>query len=151
MIIASGTVHGEFPLKKPVIATIEAADHEVLDLGTFDEIPVDHPDYAKSMADSIINGHSHRGILICGSGVGACIAANKVIGIRAGLCHDVYSAHQDVEHDDMNILCLGARIIGPALAVELVKSFLAAHFSGAARHKRRLEKVAAIEKIPRHE
>lgn len=148
MIIALGVDHGGFPLKKTVSATIEAANHEVLDLGTFDETPVDYPDYAKSVAEALLNGQAQRGILICGSGVGACVAANKIVGIRACLCHDTYSAHQGVEHDDMNVLCLGARIIGPALAVELVKSFLAAHFSGSERHKRRLKKVAALEKTP---
>ena len=151
MIIALGVDHGGFPLKKTVSETIKAANHEVLDLGTFDETPVDYPDYAKSVAEAMVNGQAQRGILICGSGVGACVAANKIVGIRACLCHDTYSAHQGVEHDDMNVLCLGARIIGPALAVELVKSFLAAHFSGSERHKRRLEKVAALEKIPSHE
>lgn len=148
MIIALGVDHGGFPLKKTVSATIEAANHEVLDLGTFDETPVDYPDYARSVAEAIVNEQAQRGVLICGSGVGACVAANKIMGIRACLCHDTYSAHQGVEHDDMNVLCLGARIIGPALAVELVKSFLAAHFSGSERHKRRLEKVAALEKNP---
>ena len=151
MIIALGVDHGGFPLKNIVIKTIEDDSHEVLDLGTFDEKPVDYPDYAKSVADSIVSGRAHRGTLICGSGVGACVAANKVAGIRACLCHDIYSAHQGVEHDDMNILCLGARIIGPALAVELVRSFLAAHFNGAERHKRRLEKVSALEKTPQYE
>jgi ribose 5-phosphate isomerase B len=146
MIIALGVDHGGFPLKDTVIETIGAANHKVLDLGTFDETPVDYPDYAKSVADSIVSGRAQRGILICGSGVGACVAANKITGIRAGLCHDVYSAHQGVEHDDMNILCLGARIIGPALAIELVRSFLTAHFNGAKRHKRRLDKVSALEK-----
>ena len=151
MIIALGADHGGLPLKKSVIEAIESDNHEVHDLGTFDETPVDYPDYANAVADAIISGRAHRGILICGSGVGACVAANKIIGIRAGLCHDVYSAHQGVEHDAMNILCLGARIIGPALAVELVRSFLAAHFSGAERHRHRLEKVAALEKTPHHE
>lgn len=148
MIIALGADHGGFPLKSTVIDTITSAGHEVLDLGTFDETPVDYPDYAKSVADSIVNKRSDRGIILCGSGVGACVAANKVVGIRAGLCHDTYSAHQGVEHDNMNILCLGARIIGQALSQELVKSFLAARFSGDARHKRRLEKVSALEKSP---
>ena len=151
MIIALGVDHGGFPLKDTVAKIIEDADHAVVDLGTFDETPVDYPDYAKAVADSIISGRAHRGILICGSGVGACVAANKIVGIRAGLCHDVYSAHQGVEHDDMNILCLGARVIGPALAIELVRSFLGAHFSGVERHKRRLEKISVLEKTPRHE
>ena len=148
MIIALGVDHGGFPLKKTVNAAIKAANHEVLDLGTFDETPVDYPDYAKSVAEAIVNGQAQRGILICGSGVGTCVAANKIVGIRACLCHDTYSAHQGVEHDDMNVLCLGARVIGLALAVELVKSFLASHFSGSERHKRRLEKVALLEKNP---
>ena len=151
MIIALGVDHGGFPLKKSVIETIEADNHTILDLGTFDETPVDYPDYAKSVAQALITGRAHRGILICGSGVGACVAANKIVGIRACLCHDTYSAHQGVEHDNMNILCLGARVIGPALAVELVRFFLAAHFSGDERHKYRLEKVAALEKTPRYE
>jgi len=146
MIIALGADHGGFVLKKPVIDAIKSSNNKVLDLGTYDEAPVDYPDYAKSVAEALVEKHAQRGILICGSGVGACIAANKIAGIRACLCHDTYSAHQGVEHDDMNILCLGARIIGPELAVELVKSFLAACFSGEARHKRRLEKVLALER-----
>lgn len=149
MIIALGADHGGFPLKKTVIDAIASSNNKVLDLGTFDEAPVDYPDYAKSVAEALITEQAHRGILLCGSGVGACVAANKVAGIRACLCHDTYSAHQGVEHDDMNILCLGARVIGPALAVELVKSFLGARFSGAARHKRRLQKIAALEKASR--
>jgi ribose 5-phosphate isomerase B len=151
MIIALGADHGGFPLKSIVIDAITSAGHEILDLGTFDETPVDYPDYAKSVADSIVNKRSDRGIILCGSGVGACVAANKVVSIRAGLCHDTYSAHQGVEHDNMNVLCLGARIIGQALAQELIKSFLAARFSGDARHRRRLEKVSALEKSPQHE
>jgi RpiB/LacA/LacB family sugar-phosphate isomerase len=151
MIIALGADHGGFPLKKSVIAAIESCSYRVLDLGTFDETPVDYPDYAKSVAEALVNERAQRGILLCGSGVGACVAANKIAGIRAGLCHDTYSAHQGVEHDDMNILCLGARVIGTALAVELVKSFLGARFSGAARHRRRLEKIVALEKALRHE
>ena len=148
MIIALGVDHGGFPLKKTVSETIEAENHEVLDLGTFDDTPVDYPDYAKCVTEALVNGQAQKGILICGSGVGACVAANKITGIRAGLCHDTYSAHQGVEHDNMNILCLGARVIGAALAEELVKSFLAAHFSGAERHERRLQKIAALEKMP---
>ena len=145
MIIALGADHGGFPLKGSIIAAIESSGYKVLDLGTFDETPVDYPDYAESVAAALTSGQVQRGILLCGSGVGACVAANKVAGIRACLCHDTYSAHQGVEHDDMNILCLGARVIGPALAVELVKSFLGARFSGEARHKRRLEKITVME------
>jgi len=151
MIIALGADHGGFPLKKSVIDAIEASNNSVLDLGTFDETPVDYPDYAKSVAEALVSKRAHRGILLCGSGVGACVAANKIAGIRAGLCHDTYSAHQGVEHDNMNILCLGARVIGTALAVELVKSFLGARFSGDERHKRRLEKIAVLEKLHNHE
>jgi ribose 5-phosphate isomerase B len=150
MIIAVGADHGGFPLKKIIVDTIVSSGNSVLDLGTNDETPVDYPDYAKSVAEALINKRSARGILICGSGVGACVAANKIVGIRACLCHDTYSAHQGVEHDDMNILCLGARVIGPALAVELVKSFLGARFSGEARHKRRLGKITALETPLKH-
>jgi ribose 5-phosphate isomerase B len=146
MIIAIGTDHGGFALKKTVIDAVESSGNKVLDLGTFDETPVDYPDYAKAVAEALVNQQAELGILICGSGVGASVAANKIAGIRAGLCHDTYSAHQGVEHDDMNILCLGARVIGPALAVELVNSFLGARFSGKERHKRRLDKISALEK-----
>jgi RpiB/LacA/LacB family sugar-phosphate isomerase len=145
MIVALGTDHGGFSLKKTVVDAIVSRGDRVLDLGTFDEHPVDYPDYAKSVALALTAKQAERGILICGSGVGACIAANKVAGIRACLCHDTYSAHQGVEHDDMNILCLGARIIGPELAAELVRTFLGARFSGEARHRRRLEKILALE------
>ena len=151
MIVAFGADHGGFPLKKPVIAAIASSGNKVLDLGTFDETPVDYPDFARSVAEAIVTGQAQRGILVCGSGVGACVAANKIAGIRAGLCHDTYSAHQGVEHDDMNILCLGARVIGPALAAELVNVFLAALFSNADRHRRRLGEITALEKFCRHE
>ena len=147
MIIALGADHGGFPLKKSVIAAVESCGGRVLDLGTFDETPVDYPDYARSVAEAVVSKQAERGILICGSGVGACVAANKIKTIRACLCHDTYSAHQGVEHDNLNVLCLGARVIGPALAVELVTSFLKAKFSGAPRHRRRLDKIAALEKI----
>ncbi len=146
MIVALGVDHGGFPLKQAVIFTIESAGNTVLDLGTFDKTPVDYPDYAKSVADSLVGKKADKGILICGSGVGACVAANKIPGIRACLCHDTYSARQGVEHDDMNILCLGARIIGPALADELVKTFLLARFSNETRHRRRLEMISALER-----
>src|SRR5210317_897989 len=137
MIVALGSDHGGFSLKHSIITAIESGGNTVLDLGTFDDTPVDYPDYAKSVAEAVISGRAQRGVVLCGSGVGACVAANKFVGIRACLCHDTYSAHQGVEHDSMNILCLGARVIGPALAVELVKSFLRARFSGEARHRRR--------------
>lgn len=145
MKVALGCDHAGFELKAVVAAAIESAGHEILDCGTNSRASVDYPDYAAAVADAIAEGRSDRGIILCGSGVGACIAANKVRGIRAGVCHDVYSAHQGVEHDDMNVLCLGARIIGAALAPELVHAFLAAEFSGEERHQRRLDKVIAIE------
>jgi ribose 5-phosphate isomerase B len=146
MIIALGADHGGFPLKKSIVDAIESSGNIVLDLGTFDEPPVDYPDYAKSVAEALVSGRAERGVLVCGSGVGACVSANKIAGIRACLCHDTYSAHQGVEHDNMNILCIGARVIGPALAVELIESFLRARFSGDARHRRRLGKIAELEK-----
>lgn len=146
MIIALGADHGGFPLKKSIVDAIESSGNIVLDLGTFDETPVDYPDYAKSVAEALVSGRAERGVLVCGSGVGACVSANKIAGIRACLCHDTYSAHQGVEHDNMNILCLGARVIGPALAVELIESFLRARFSGKTRHRRRLGKIAELEK-----
>ena len=132
-------------MKNELIARLRE-DYEILDLGanTFDQAD-DYPDFALAVARSVASGQVQRGILICGSGVGACIAANKVPGVRACLCHDTYSAHQGVEHDDMNVLCLGARVIGLELAMELVKAFLSASFSGETRHRRRLEKVLAIE------
>ena len=126
---------------------LKTLGHEVSDLGTDSaDRPVDYPDFAKKAADAVVSGAAKRAIVVCGSGVGACVAANKVKGIRAGLCHDTYSAHQGVEHDDMNILCLGARIIGPALAFEIVKAFAGAEFSNEERHKRRLRKVLEIER-----
>ena len=145
MKIAVACDHGGFPLKAKVIEVIRAAGHEVLDLGTNSPDPVDYPDYARAIGEAIQQGRVERGVLLCGSGVGASVAANKMRGIRAGVCHDTYSAHQGVEHDDMNVLTLGARIIGPELAPELVRAFLAAKFTGEERHVRRLEKVKAIE------
>jgi len=144
MRIAIGCDHAGFPLKETVAAVVKMAGHEPLDLGTYNTDRVDYPDYAKKVAKAILEGRAERGILVCGSGVGVCIAANKIKGIYAGVCHDTYSAHQSVEHDDMNVLCLGARIIGPEIASEIVRAFLAATFSGEERHKRR---VAAIHEI----
>jgi RpiB/LacA/LacB family sugar-phosphate isomerase len=120
--------------------------NEILDVGTYSAEPVDYPDYAEAVAKAVVEGRAERGVLICGSGVGASVAANKLVGIRAGLCHDTYSAHQGVEHDDMNVLVLGARVIGYALAEELVSAFLKAEFSNEERHRRRLEKVKAMER-----
>ncbi len=145
MRVAIGADHAGFSLKEAVIQVVKAAGHEALDLGAFDAQPSDYPDFALAVGRAIQEGRAERGILLCGSGVGASIAANKLRGIRAGLCHDVYSAHQCVEHDDANILCLGPRVIGPALMAELVRAFLNAQFTGEARHRRRLDKIAQME------
>jgi ribose 5-phosphate isomerase B len=146
MIVAIGTDHGGFGLKAPMVDAIRAAGHEVVDCGAFElESGDDYPDFAARVAQTVKEGRAERGILICGSGVGASIAANKFIGIRAALCHDTFSAHQGVEDDSMNVLALGARVVGPSLAAEIVTTFLRATFSGADRHKRRLEKVNAFD------
>ena len=143
--VALGADHGGFTLKNELVTRLQET-YEISDLGacTFDPND-DYPDFALAVAQAVASGQAQRGILICGSGVSACIAANKVPGVRACLCHDTYSAHQGVEHDDMNVLCLGSRVIGIELATELVKVFLNANFSGETRHCRRLEKVLAIE------
>lgn len=144
--VALGGDHGGFVLKNELILRLRE-DYEILDLGAHTLDPNDdYPDFALAVARSVASGKAQRGIIICGSGVGACIAANKVPNVRACLCHDTYSAHQGVEHDDMNVLCLGARVIGLELATELVKAFLSANFSGDTRHRRRLDKVLAIER-----
>ncbi|MBI3697246.1 MAG: ribose 5-phosphate isomerase B [Acidobacteria bacterium] len=146
MRVAVGADHGGFSLKDEIAQCLRKAGHEPLDLGahTYDADD-DYPDFARAVAQAVAGGQTERGILICGSGVGASVAANKFRGVRAGLCHDTYSAHQGVEHDDMNVLCLGARIIGPAVAVELVLAFVGARFSGEERHARRLKKVLSFE------
>jgi len=143
--VALGADHGGLLLKNELSTRLREV-YEILDLGanTFDPTD-DYPDFAKAVAQAVASGQAERGILVCGSGVGACVAANKVPGVRACLCHDTYSAHQGVEHDDMNILCLGARVIGPELATELATAFLNARFTGEERHRRRLEKVLTIE------
>lgn len=146
MIIAVGADHGGYPLNEAVVAFLKKAGHEVRDLGTHrGDLPDDYPDYAFQVGQLVQLGEAERGILICGSGVGACVAANKLKGIRACLCHDTYSAHQGVEHDNINVLCLGARIIGVELAYELVSAFIKAQFTGEERHVRRLSKIDAIE------
>jgi RpiB/LacA/LacB family sugar-phosphate isomerase len=145
MRVAVGADHAGFPLKQDLVAYLKTLNHQVLDLGTNSADPVDYPDFAAAVGRAIVEGDAERGLLVCGSGVGASVAANKIPGIRAGLCHDTYSARQGVEHDDMNVLVLGARVIGPELARELVHAYLAASFSGAERHRRRLEKIAALE------
>lgn len=146
MKIAIGADHGGFSLKSIVVPYLKELGHDVLDVGTDNEAPVDYPDYARTVSMNILGNRVDRGILICGSGVGACVAANKFPGIRAALCHDSFSARQGVEDDNVNVLCLGARIIGPELAKDIVKIWLAASFSGAERHIRRLSKVDEIEK-----
>ncbi|MBO7191660.1 MAG: ribose 5-phosphate isomerase B [Elusimicrobiaceae bacterium] len=146
MKIALGCDHAGFTLKDTVIQQVQKLGHEVLDMGTFSQERADYPDFADKVAKAVASGQADRGILICGSGVGVCIAANKTKGIRASICHDAYTAQQAVEHDNLNVLCLGARIIGPALAQELVTRFLSARFSNGERHQKRLAKVATIEK-----
>ncbi|MCZ6769083.1 MAG: ribose 5-phosphate isomerase B [Acidobacteria bacterium] len=146
MRIAVGADHAGFPLKGQVLELLEKEGHSVVDLGTHSTRSVDYPDYAQAVGESVVKGETQVGILLCGSGVGASIAANKVAGIRAALCHDVFSARQSREDDDANVLCLGPRVIGPALALELIRAFLGARFSKAERHLRRLEKVAELEK-----
>ena len=149
MKIAIATYHAGFPMKAGVLEAICAAGHEALDLGTHSTETVDYPDYAEKLGRAIQSGEAERGVLLCGSGVGASIAANKMAGVYAAICHDTYSAHQGVEHDDMNVLCLGGRIIGPELIREIVESFLKARFVGddpaQERHKRRVGKVRMME------
>jgi ribose 5-phosphate isomerase B len=145
MRVAIASDHAGFPLKDIVVRTVEAAGHEALDLGTHDTKSVDYPDFAEKVGLALQSGDADRGVLLCGSGVGAAIAANKMRGIRASVCHDAYTAHQGVEHDDMNVLAIGGRVIGPELAVEVVQAFLGATFSQEERHARRVDKVKAIE------
>ena len=145
MKIALGADHGGYPLNERVIDELRAAGHDLIDFGTHDSAPVDYPDYAKQVGEAVQDGSAEIGILICGSGVGAAVAANKIRGIRAALCSDTYSAHQSREHDDCNVLCLGARVVGVELALEIVRAFVAARFTGEERHVRRLAKVTAIE------
>jgi RpiB/LacA/LacB family sugar-phosphate isomerase len=147
MRIAVGADHGGFSLKTDIIALLQKAGHEVVDVGAHTFEPLDdYPDFVRLVGEAMQRGDAERGIVVCGSGVGASVAANKMHGIRAGLCHDTYSAHQSVEHDNVNVLCLGARVVGVELALELVRAFAGAQFSGEERHVRRLAKVAALEK-----
>jgi ribose 5-phosphate isomerase B len=149
MKVAVACDHAGFPLKECILESVRAAGHTPLDLGTDSPAPVDYPDTAEKLAGALRSGTAERGILLCGSGVGACIAANKIEGIYAGVCHDSYSAHQGVEHDDMNVLCLGARVVGTDLAKELVRAFLSAHYignePGQERHARRVAKIRKLE------
>ena len=147
MRIAIGADHAGLPLKQELAPWLQAQGHELLDFGAheFDRND-DYPDYAEAVARAVASGQAQRGIMVCGSGVGACVTSNKVKGVRACMCHDTYSAHQGVEHDDMNVLCLGARIIGGELAREVLMAFLEAEFSGEERHQRRLNKLLAVER-----
>jgi ribose 5-phosphate isomerase B len=145
MIIVIGADHGGYILKTGIAGFLKNLGHKVRDLGTDSEAPVDYPDFALAVSRDILLKKADRGILICGSGVGVSVAANKFPGIRAAICHDTFSAHQGVEDDNMNVLCLGARVIGAELAKEILKTWLSAEFSGAQRHKRRLSKIEKIE------
>ena len=146
MRIAIGADHGGYPLNERVIEELRAAGHEITDFGTHDaSLPDDYPDYALAVGKAVQGGAAEIGILICGSGVGASVAANKLRGVRAALCGDTYSAHQSREHDDCNVLCLGARVVGQELAMEIVRAFVAARFTGEERHRRRLAKINAME------
>ncbi|HXM98274.1 MAG TPA: ribose 5-phosphate isomerase B [Candidatus Dormibacteraeota bacterium] len=145
MKIVIGSDHAGFEMKNAMGDLLRSLGHSVLDVGAFNENPSDYPDFAEAVGKALLEGKGERGLLVCGSGVGVSVAANKIPGIRAGLCHDTYSAHQGVEHDDMNVLVLGSRIIGEKLAEDLVKAFLGAKFTSEERHLRRLNKVKAIE------
>ena len=147
MIVALGNDHAGFPLRETAIAAIRAGGHELLDCGASELDPDDdYPDFAAKVARAVSEGRAERGILVCGSGVGASVAANKFIGIRSALCHDTFSAHQGVEDDSMNVIALGARVVGPALAGEILTTFLGARFSNAERHRRRLAMVVAFDR-----
>jgi ribose 5-phosphate isomerase B len=146
MKIAIGNDHAGFPLKAAVIKGIEDLGHEVIDFGSYDPNPVDFPDIAKLVGNAVLKKEAVRGILVCGTGVGACIASNKIPGIRASVCHDIYTAHQCVEHDDVNVICIGAQIIGPTLAVELIERFLSAEFSTEEHFRRRVQKLHEMDR-----
>jgi len=146
MRLALGSDHAGLSLKQIIAGDLRQEGHDVLDVGTFSSEPSDYPDFAELVGEAVVSGRAERGVLVCGSGVGVSVAANKIPGVRAAICHDTYSAHQGVEHDDMNVLVLGGRIIGTALAHDLVGAFITARFSGEERHVRRLDKVKALEK-----
>ena len=145
MRIAVGADHAGYTLKEHLASWLAESGHAVYDLGTHTSEPVDYPDYAASVAQAVLDGRAERGIIVCGSGAGACIAANKLRGIRAAVAHDGYTAHQMFEHDDVNVLCLGSRVIGEALAEDLIENFIKANFSREDRHIRRLDKIRALE------
>ena len=149
MKVAVGCDHAGFPLKQEVLEILSKLGHAADDFGTFSTAPADYPDYARKVAEAVISGACDRGVVVCGSGVGASVAASKVPGVRAALCHDTFSARQGVEDDDMNVVCLGARVIGPMLAAEVLRAFLSATFSGAERHVRRVAKIRKIEEDAR--
>jgi len=147
MRVAVAFDHRGVKLRERVLAELAALGHDIVELGTHDAaVRVDYPDKAKELGEAVLAGDADRGVLVCGSGVGASIAACKLAGIRAAICHDVYSAHQGVEHDDMNVLCLGSEVVGPELAADLVRAFLAATFDGGERYVQRLEKIAQLER-----
>jgi ribose 5-phosphate isomerase B len=146
MRIACAFDHAGFPLKALVLDAVRELEHEPVDLGTNSTDPVDYPDVARAAADAVLDGRAERAVLVCGSGAGVAVAACKVPGIRAATAHDTYTGHQCVEHDDVNVLCLGARVVGPALAADIIRAYLVASFTGAERHVRRLEKIEAIER-----
>ena len=147
MNVAVAFDHRGVHLRDAILATLVVAGHDVVDLGTdTDAVRIDYPDKARELGEAVLDGRAARGILVCGSGVGASVAACKIAGIRASVCHDVYSAHQGVEHDDMNVLCLGSEVIGPSLAADLVRAFLEARFDGGDRYIERLKKVEAMER-----
>jgi RpiB/LacA/LacB family sugar-phosphate isomerase len=146
MKIVIGSDHAGFRLKNAMGDLIRSLGHAVLDVGAFNENPSDYPDFAEAVGRAVLDGRAERGVLICGSGIGASVAANKLIGIRAGICHDTYSGHQGVEHDNMNVLVMGSRVIGEKLAEDVVRAFLVARFTNEERHVRRLAKVDALER-----
>ena len=145
MRIACGFDHAGFPLKEQVLEVLRENGHEVIDLGTHSTDPVDYPDVAVAVGRAVLDGQAERGVVVCGSGAGVAVAACKIKGIRAAVTHDTYTAHQAVEHDDVNVACLGARVVGPALVADILRAYAAAEFTGEERHVRRLGKIAAIE------
>jgi len=146
MRLVVGSDHAGFPLKGELLVYLRGLGHEVDDVGSFDPKPVDFPDIARKVAAAIVSGKAERGLMVCGTGVGASIGANKMKGIRAAVCHDVHSAHQCVEHDDVNVMCIGAQIVGPWLARDLISAYLAAEFESSEDFKRRVEKLAQLER-----
>jgi RpiB/LacA/LacB family sugar-phosphate isomerase len=144
--VVIGSDHAGFALKNAMGDVLRSMGHEVLDIGAFNENPSDYPDFAEAVGRAVLDGRAERGVLICGSGIGASVAANKLIGIRAGICHDTYSGHQGVEHDNMNVLVMGSRVVGTKLAEDIIRAYLTAKFTNEERHVRRLAKVAALEK-----